>query len=316
MQFLCKMLYNLTKYGIIEVYKNMKGSANMKRYRFVKHNNKIAKVVGAVFLVLILLNAVLISKVTAIKEPEQHYTYMLEPTTSEKTTQVETFLQTETFSQTESEQTEIETIEIQMENAKEIEIYSAFFKEISEIPVKSIELYKNEIEKKNKSSEEKYILDEEELFLLNQLVFAETEEDPPIVQKGVTWVVLNRMNKENKEHPNSLEEVIFEKAQFSTAKEGKIYFWYRPNCSKVVEQEDITDEVKESVMMALDGDNPIGDKVGYYDLRYISSEQLALREEVGFYSSDWVLDENGNLKYSVDEDVIVYNWAVFHNEWP
>lgn len=282
----------------------------MKRYRFIKRN-KIEKVVAKVVFVLLILTVIGTSIWAVIKNSKPRYTYVFEPTASSEENN-----QSETISKAEVSFANLESVKAQMGNAEEIE--EAFSKKVSELPAKSMqEECKTDVEineKEKNSSEEKYVLTEENLFLMNQVVFAEQGEDAPIVQKGVTWVILNRMKSEK--HPDTLSGVIFEKNQFSTAKGDKIFFWERKDYQREVEEEDITDEVKESVMLALAGDNPIGDMVGFYDLRYISEEQLALREEAGFYSSDWVLDENGNLVYPVEEDVIVINWVVFHGEWP
>lgn len=300
----------------------------MKRYRFIKRN-KIEKVVAKVVFVLLILTVIGTSIWAVIKNSKPRYIYVFEPTASSEENN-----QSETISQEEVSLANLESVKAQMGNAEEIE--EAFSEKVSELPAKSMqEECKTDLkvnEKEKNSSEEKYVLTEENLFLMNQIVFAEAGELSPEVQKGVTWVILNRI--ESEEHPNSVKEVIFEKNQFSPTEGDEIFFWDWPDNEtcyyREVEEEDITDEVKTSVMLALNGDNPIGDMVGFYSLQWISEKELALREKWGFYSPNWPKDENGNVidgvYYNpVDSEiingmtlyrkVIVIDGTVFHGEW-
>lgn len=136
-----------------------------------------------------------------------------------------------------------------------------------------------------------------EIILLQKIVFAEAASESIECQIGVAAVILNRLNSEY--FPDTLEEVIFQEGQFSPAIDGDIYFadWkdqydyeYRP-----VEKTDITGSVKEAVRRALEGENPIGDRIGFYAPMWCSEEELAYRENI--------------------QDKLTIDTLVFHGAW-
>lgn len=264
----------------------------MKRNRFVK--NKKRKIEGRwIFLIVGLLVTTVAFIYAHNKESKPQYTY--------------TFEETSNIAH-DYEKSEVDQMDGMKQESLSAEVVVLGMKAQSICFDFQYEEYLNSLEE----------FSEEELFLLQQIVFAEAGEVTPRVQKGVTNVILNRIKSQ--EYPNSLESVIFQKDQFSPTEEDKIFFWDWPDNEtcyyREVEETDITEEVKESVMSAIGGENPIEDMTGFYSLRWITDEELAKREKVGFYSSDWVLDENLNPIEPVEEDVIIMDGIVFHGDWP
>lgn len=182
------------------------------------------------------------------------------------------------------------------------------------------------LDKKEKSQNS---FSDDEILLLQKTVFAEMGYCSEDAQKGVASVILNRIKMS--EYPDDLYDVIFAKNQFSTAVDGEICFWYWPDNTtsylKEVEEGDITDEVRNSVEEAINGDNPIGDFSCFFTPKWMSAKKLAIYEEAGFYSPNWPKDENGNVidgvyENSVEIDgrqiyrkVIAIDGTVFHGEW-
>lgn len=181
----------------------------------------------------------------------------------------------------------------------------------------------------DKKEESQNSFSDDEILLFQKTVFAEVGVLSEKAQKGVASVILNRIKMS--EYPDDLHDVIFEKNQFSTAVDGQICFWYWPDNTtsylKEVEEGDITDEVRNSVEAAINGDNPIGDFTGFYAPKWMSAEMLYLYETEGLYSPNWPRDENGNVidgEYynpvkidgeTVYRRVIVIDGTVFHGKW-
>lgn len=272
----------------------------MKRNRFV--GEKKIKNVGA--WVFLILSLIVVTTMYAWAEKEK----------LPKTYREENIVST----QKAPKSTDDETIKFQIENST-----SNFPENISEIRVSDIELEDNHeeffeaSEEINNSFEEEINLSKSENSLMNTIVFAESGTCSQEVQKGIAWTIFNRI--ESEKYPNSVEEVIFDENQYSPVEGDKIFFDDWPDNEthyhREVEETDITEQVKESVKLAIAGDNPIGNMTGFYSLRWISSKELAIREKAGFYSSDWVLDENLNLVEPTDLNVIVIDGIVFHGDW-
>ena len=168
----------------------------------------------------------------------------------------------------------------------------------------------------------------EDKFVLEQIVFAESGTVSQKAQKGVANAILNRVDSDK--YPDSIKEVVFEKNQFSPAENDGIYYWYWPDNEtsiyKKVEKSDITDDTRTAVNDALMGDNPIGNYTGFYSLKWISSEEYANRERTGFtpdYDGESYVDIYGNRYDFQDlmkgtyifENCIVIDGLVFHGDW-
>lgn len=111
---------------------------------------------------------------------------------------------------------EIKTIDIQQENS------------IHEIFAETLEIYKEELNKKEIIEEVKIVekpkYTEDELYWLAKIVHAETFYDTDKGQQAVANVVINRVN--SSDFPNSIYDVIWQKTgktwQFSPCEDGGI----------------------------------------------------------------------------------------------
>ncbi len=95
-----------------------------------------------------------------------------------------------------------------------------------------------------------YALGKEELLLLQKIVMAEAEGEPYEGKVAVANVVLNRLRSAN--YPDTIEEVIYQKSQFSPVRNGRL--------KKVTPDEDTIHAVNE----ALNGRKEVADDTYYF----------------------------------------------------
>ncbi|MEF2967601.1 cell wall hydrolase [Paenibacillus sp. M1] len=95
-----------------------------------------------------------------------------------------------------------------------------------------------------------YVLDDEELLLLQKIVMAEAEGEPYEGKVAVANVVLNRLRSAN--YPDTIKEVIYQKSQFSPVRNGRL--------NKVKPDEDTIHAVNE----ALNGRKEVADDTYYF----------------------------------------------------
>lgn len=95
-----------------------------------------------------------------------------------------------------------------------------------------------------------YVLNEEELLLLQKIVMAEAEGEPYEGKVAVANVVLNRLRSAN--YPDTIKEVIYQKSQFSPVRNGRL--------KKVKPNEDTIHAVNE----ALNGRKEVRDDTYYF----------------------------------------------------
>lgn len=117
--------------------------------------------------------------------------------------------------------------------------------------------------------------------LLCKLVYAESGRKNEQEMVSIAATVLNRV--ENESFPNEIEAVVFQKNQFSTAKDGDIYWYPVANEKAVLDFSEVSEEVKKAVNKALEGEDPTKTMVTngtlfFYSEKYISEEELAKRE--------------------------------------
>lgn len=98
---------------------------------------------------------------------------------------------------------------------------------------------KNELEKARK----------DELYLLAAIIHCEARGESFTGQVAVGAVVLNRVNSED--FPDTIEEVIYQKGQFSPVASGSL--------DDVLISKNVNQSCIEAAYAALNGDNPIGD---------------------------------------------------------
>lgn len=120
----------------------------------------------------------------------------------------------------------------------------------------------------------------EELMLLAQIVYAEAGNQPFEGKVAVAAVVLNRV--ESSIYPDSINEVIFQKSQFSPVKDGKIMA-----CGKEVKEEEIPQSCIEAAEQALNGADPTEDLLKKEAVRLgLDPEKYAGDGALGFYNPD------------------------------
>lgn len=124
-------------------------------------------------------------------------------------------------------------------------------------------------------------LTESEYELLCKLVHAESGRKSSDEMVAIAATVLNRV--ENEKFPNDITSVIFEERQFSTARDGNIYWYPVADEKAVLHFSEVSEKVKESVNKAIDGENPTKVMVTdgalfFYSEKYISEEEMAKRE--------------------------------------
>lgn len=117
--------------------------------------------------------------------------------------------------------------------------------------------------------------------LLCKLVYAESGRKNDEEMVSIAATVLNRVANES--FPNEIEDVIFQKNQFSTASNGDIYWYPVANEKAVLHFSEVSEEVKEAVNKALEGEDPTKVMVTngtlfFYSDKYISEEEMAKRE--------------------------------------
>ena len=135
---------------------------------------------------------------------------------------------------------------------------------------KSLESKNKELEKENSNLEKKlssnshsnnsgsYNITQSEIDLLEKLVYCEAGVEPISGQIAVVNVVLNRLN--SSEFPNTVTGVIMQNNQFSPVSNGAIYN-VKPS-----------EEVKQSVKRALNGEKTVSDDTVYFFATWVRSD--------------------------------------------
>lgn len=85
--------------------------------------------------------------------------------------------------------------------------------------------------------------------LLCKITYAEAGNQTMEQQTAVAAIILNRV--ENDSFPNSIKDVIMQKGQFSSTKDGEIYA-----IGKMVDFSNVPEETKNAVSRAIEGEDP------------------------------------------------------------
>lgn len=113
-----------------------------------------------------------------------------------------------------------------------------------------------------------YTLTQEERELVARLVTAEAGAEPYLGQLAVAAVVANRV--ESQDFPDSVEEVIYQKKQFTPAMTGKIH--------EVVPTKEAYRAVDEAFVLGLDPTGGVA--IGFYNPQLTDDEWVRSRPEV------------------------------------
>lgn len=105
----------------------------------------------------------------------------------------------------------------------------------------------------------KILISDDDIYLMAQVVFAESNAEPYQGKVAVASVILNRLL--HPEFPNTVEDVIKQKGAFSCVKNGKL---------SVTPTEECFDAVYE----ALEGKDPTGEAVFFYNPRIATSKWM------------------------------------------
>lgn len=103
---------------------------------------------------------------------------------------------------------------------------------------------------------------DEDLYLLARLISAEARGEPYIGQVAVGAVVLNRINHAS--FPNSLADVIYQKEAFTCVADGQF-------------NEPIAESAYRAAQEALNGNDPSGGAIYYYNPRTATSQWIFSR---------------------------------------
>jgi N-acetylmuramoyl-L-alanine amidase len=105
----------------------------------------------------------------------------------------------------------------------------------------------------------KIFLSDDDIYLMAQVVFAESRAEPYQGKIAVASVILNRLL--HPEFPKSVEDIIKQKGAFSCVKNGKLTV--TP-----------TEECYDAVYEALKGKDPTGEAVFFYNPRIATSKWM------------------------------------------
>lgn len=162
--------------------------------------------------------------------------------------------------------------------------------------------------------EEKYIIDvtEEEVFYLEALICAEIGDLPEEEQIATAATIINRVQSSNSDFSklNTLTDVIFQKNQYSTVKDGKIY-----KRETEVTPEMIKEVTKNAVQRALKGEDPTEEllKEKAYSLG-LDVEKYVENGATFFYSPRWsstqAMAARANIKVKVQ-----YGEHIYYTYW-
>lgn len=240
------MLYNFKKYVIIEVYKYKKGCATfMKRNvlkKFEKSNKKVNNSYG---MYVFLICGVLIATIAFIcSQNSEANTVNAEGKVTTPTITV--------INKEEAENSKIGYIE------KEIDMPKEYFSGMSARIAHLDEQYVVQA-----TITEKATTSKEDTSLLEKVVYAESRGEPEDGKIAVVNVILNRKEAPEEVYPNSISEVVFDTRfntiQFECAGNNEIWAG-----SRVVTQDDITEDIQDAVEKAISGENPIGDRTNFH----------------------------------------------------
>ncbi|WP_425499484.1 spore cortex-lytic enzyme [Alkalicoccobacillus gibsonii] len=101
--------------------------------------------------------------------------------------------------------------------------------------------------------------------LMAQAVYGEARGEPYVGQVAVAAVIVNRINSAT--FPNTVSEVIFEPRAFTAVADGQIY--NEPN-----------EQAKKAVIDALNGQDPTGNAIYYFNPETATSDWIWSREQI------------------------------------
>ena len=165
-----------------------------------------------------------------------------------------------------------------------------------------------ELEEENSILTSRNGYSESDYELLSEITYAEAGNQTEEQQVATAATILNRV--ESNIFPNTIKEVIMQKGQFASTRNGHIYA-----CGKTVDFSKVPDVTKEAARRALNGEDPTENWLRKEAQRLgLSSEKYASGGALYFYSPEYTssseLAARSNIKCKVQK-----GGHVFYKVW-
>ena len=165
-----------------------------------------------------------------------------------------------------------------------------------------------ELEEENSILTSRNGYSESDYELLSEITYAEAGNQTEEQQVATAATILNRV--ESNIFPNTIKEVIMQKGQFASTRNGHIYA-----CGKTVDFSKVPDVTKEAARRALNGEDPTENCLRKEAQRLgLSSEKYASGGALYFYSPEYTssseLAARSNIKCKVQK-----GGHVFYKVW-
>lgn len=165
-----------------------------------------------------------------------------------------------------------------------------------------------ELEEENSILTSRNGYSESDYELLSEITYAEAGNQTEEQQVATAATILNRV--ENNIFPNTIKEVIMQKGQFASTRNGHIYA-----CGKTVDFSKVPDVTKEAARRALNGEDPTENWLRKEaQMLGLSSEKYASGGALYFYSPEYTssseLAARTNIKCKVQK-----GGHVFYKVW-
>lgn len=167
-------------------------------------------------------------------------------------------------------------------------------------------------ETESQQIQENSLEDSDEFRNLCMITYVESGGETEIGQVAVAAVVLNRVRSDM--YPNSIEEVIAQKGQFSAFRDGNFYIMTTP--PKQIEYEDVPSITKRAVMRALAGEDPTEELLLQEAIRLgiENPEEYSSGGALGFYNPEKISQNSLNARSSIQVKVPIGNHT-FYKIW-
>ena len=165
-----------------------------------------------------------------------------------------------------------------------------------------------ELEEENSILTSRNGYSESDYELLSEITYAEAGNQTEEQQVATAATILNRV--ESNIFPNTIKEVIMQKGQFASTRNGHIYA-----CGKTVDFSKVPDVTKEAARRALNGEDPTENWLRKEAQRLgLSSEKYASGGALYFYSPEYTssseLAARSNIKCKVQK-----GGHIFYKVW-
>ena len=202
---------------------------------------------------------------------------------------------------------ELATEPAESEDSYNEEVGNEILEETAESQTKADTMTESEIEKEN-SIFVSSSYSESDYELLCEITYAEAGNQTEEQQVAAAATILNRVESDS--FPNTIKEVIMQKGQFASTRNGHIYA-----CGKTVDFSKVPDMTKEAARRALNGEDPTENWLRKEAKRLgLNSENYASGGALYFYSPKFTspseLVARSNIKCKVQK-----GGHIFYKVW-